>query len=357
MIIRPLRPTVILAIFIGLTAFAGDLLAQSPQRACNTNDPPLARGQRGVVADNQAFARNNRTYEFAIFGLAAANPDVTERPYEICLRYEFKNLSKERIQELSWKDAGVVHLSYVQPGEQIKWRPPDKSSETTQTDIGPTELYAFENAQATGRTVFSVRQHIDRSSTGQSSGGESSRYSLLQSFPELSSQLTEARASGDAVLAYHSRAGTFGYRTVTATFVSRGVFISIQSSAKASSSDRFASVNGQIRVTSKIAGPEAVYAPGLIALQKAGFRNEGTVRDRSAIFLKLLPDSTAALARSGQTYATSIGFRTPSNADTPSLFVVKHPVTVTIGDWSVCLMAETYSPVPVTLSEEYCQTR
>lgn len=307
------------------------------------------------MPDNQVFVRNSRNYEFTIFGLAAADPEVTEKPYEICLRYEFKNRSEENIQELSWIDAGIAHLSYVQPGKHIKLQR-SESSDTTQTATGPTELHAFENAQTAGRTVFAVEPRIIRPAPGQPSSGASSRYSLRQSFPELSSQLAEARASGDAVWAYYSSPHTLGYRTVNAAFESQGVVISIQSSAKISASDRFASVNGEIQVTSKITGPVAVYAPGLIALQKAGFGNEGTVRDRSAIFLKFLPGSTGVpLAGSGQTYVTSIGFRTPSNADTPSLFVVKHPVTVTIGAWSVCLMAETYSPVPVTLSETYCR--
>ena len=70
-----------------------------------------------------------------------------------------------------------------------------------------------------------------------------------------------------------------------------------------------------------------------------------------------LRDSTASLARSGQRNVTSTEFRKPLNIETPWLFVVKHPVTVTIGTWSVCLMAETYSPVPVTLSESKCPIR
>jgi hypothetical protein len=356
-LIRSLGPCAILTILVGLAAFPGHLYAQSQHRACNTSDPPLARGEPGVVADDQAFVRNNRSYEFTIFGLGAANPEVTNKPYEICLRYEFKNRGKEAIQELSWKDAGVAHLSYVQPGEQIKWRPPDKSSDTMQTDTGLTELHAFENAQATGRTVFSLEQRINRSPPGQSSSGASSRYSLLQSFPELSSQLTEARASGDAVLAYYSPRGTFGYRTLNVAFESQGVAISIQSTVKVSLSDRFASVNGEIRVASKMEGPVAVYAPGLTALQKAGFASEESVRDRSATFLKLLAASTGPLASSGPVYATSVGFRTPSSAGTPSLFVVEHPVTITVGAWSACLMAKTYSPVPVTLSEAHCRAR
>ena len=111
---------------------------------------------------------------------------------------------------------------------------------------------------------------------GQPSSGESSRYSLLQSFPELSSQLTEARASGDEDFAYHWPPRT--YRTVSATFESLGVIISIQSSVKVFASDRLASVNGDIRVDNKTPGPISVNASGLLALQKAGFRNEGSVQ-------------------------------------------------------------------------------
>jgi hypothetical protein len=347
---------VVLSILLTL-AFLAPLGAQSPHRQCNTADPALARGETGVIADDQAFLRRSRSVDFAIFGLGAANPEVTQDPYEICLRYEFENRSKEEIQELRWKDAGLANLSSLPPGQRHRM-PRRKSSNTRQVTTSNTDIYAFENAKATGRTVFAVQQSVARSAAAQPSGGGSSRYSLVEAYPALKQQLASAGATADAVTAFYLPERTSDYRTLSIGLELPDVVVAVESSATISPSDRFATVKGEIRISNnKLSGPVAVYAPGLNALQRARFANDGTVPGRSADFLKLLGDSAGPLSGSGTTYATSIGFRTASTTTTPSLFIVEHPVTITIGAWSACLIAETYSPVPVTLSDTHCRKR
>jgi hypothetical protein len=326
--------------------------AQSTHRACNDADPELSAKDKGVVVDDEAFTRNGRRYDFRIFGLGAANPADKEKPYEICLRYEFENRSNGEIQELRWKDAGIPRYPPISPGERIRSQI-DKQSTTMSTVTDDTTIGAFEGAAATGETVFAVQQTIDRSAAPQKDSGE--RYSLLAEFPGLRQQLTAAGASDDAVWALYAERNT-DYAPLNANLRSGLVAISIESSATVSPSDRFASIKGLIQVTSKIEGRVTVVAPALAALQQAKFADESTVQGRAAAFLKIVPQSKEPLPQSGPAFTPSITFRTLAGTGAPSLFIVEHPVTVTIGTWSVCVMAPAYSPVSVTLTDTHCRT-
>jgi hypothetical protein len=233
--------------------------------------------------------------------------------------------------------------------------PVRKASNRTDVGTSTTQLYAFENILAEGRIADILERTLLPANAIQPQGRVIQNFSLNESFPAMSIKLKAAGASTEAVPAFYLPSEKFVYPTLSIGLEIPEISISIQSSATIYPGDPFSSVTGEIRVKSTMTGPVAVYAPGLVALQTADFGSTASPEDRAAAFLALLPHSSAPLKISGSVYTRSFKFQTPKNRETPALFMVKHPVTVAIGKWSACLNAETYSPVPVALTEAHCQ--
>ncbi|WP_037447157.1 hypothetical protein [Sinorhizobium fredii] len=334
------------ATVLGITIFPTLALAQSPHRACNTADPPLARGETDVIPGDPKFVKSNGSvYEVSIFGLGKANPDVKEKPYDICLRYEFENRSGENIQEFRWRDAGVGHIQYLEPGMRFRI-PGNITSEVQTVTTSATDLHAFENIAATSRTVFAVQGTAAKPAKGL-------RFGSMES----NQKVVAAGAATEPVLAIALPSEERKFPPLIKGLESSKITISIQSTATVFPKDRFAQIVAEITFVSQMEGAVNVYAPTLSTLASANFTSEGSLDDRIAAFLEFLPKSSEPLKMSDSAYKHSVGVRTPEagGGDTPALFVAEHPVTVTVGEWSACLIAQTYSPVPVTLTDAHCR--
>jgi hypothetical protein len=333
------------ATILGAYIFPALALAESPYRACNTANPPLARGEADVVPGDARFnATDGRTYGVSIFGLGKPNPEVNNKPYDICLRYEFENSSGEEIQEFRWRDAGVGHIRFLKPG--VRYRIPRNAASNVQTVVDDeTDLYAFENIAAKSRTVFAVK------------GGAAKPAGINFGSLGSSEQLAAANAAIEPIVTIEVPPEQREYQALDMGVESPEVSVSIQSSATIYPMDRFAEVGAELRVTSRMEGAVTVYAPTLLAFENADFMQEESLAQKTDTFLAYLEKSDWPLKLTDSTYVRTIRVRTPEmGGDVPALFVGEHPVTITIGDWSACLIAQIYSPVPLTFSDARCRS-
>lgn len=347
--------TLTLVIFLGLIAWPPELQAQGQPRACTSHeagDQFLKSGDSGVVSDDGEFVRIGRSYPFSIFGAGAADPNFRQAPYRLCLRYEFRNNGKEDIQELGWPNAGVFQMSLpIKPGQQFGW---NIRTDTNTTSVGEatTHLRAFENASAAARTVFAEKLQINLTPADEGI----ITFSLTNTTSEFQRALENRKASV-TVKAIHLPSKPTEYAGVGIEMDSPDLVISIGSSAEIDPNDQVGTIENEIRLETKSNGKVAVYAPGFLALERTNMIPAYSLKEASSAFLLLLPDASAPLPMRDHSYRYSMKFGIAKDSKEPALFLVQNPITIAVGNSSVCLLAETYSPVPVSLSEEHCRNR
>jgi hypothetical protein len=328
-------------------------LAQDPARACTVSDPRLEESEAGVEPGIPIFHYNNDNYETKIYGLAVADPQITEPPFRICRRYEFENTSGHDIQELRWPDIPIGNIANTPPGKTYRFPKPVLNN-TREVGPGPTDLYAWEDIKAPSVTVFPKIVGLKKAQLDLERNWV---YALSpKAFPGALDGISVAGLSLDTTQSFYAPVEQFTYPELQSGIVSDDLSFLIFSRATVYPEKRYVESTFEIKASWQREGTPALHAPGVITLSKADFQEDQNIQARIQHFAATLGEHREDSGMSLLSQGLQLDYPLAKDEGQPVLFVVNQPIKFALGDWSACLMAPVYTAVPILLSsDEYCQ--
>jgi len=333
-----------------LVSSSGVVAAAGAPRACTIDDPLLSKTEQGVHASRISFENGNRRYTAEIRGLIQRNPLVVSS-IKLCRRYEISNLGDDNIEEFRWPDVGLGHVAVIPPGHapEFRWQR-DVIRKSEATGVDNTRLFAWENIVTYGTMVFP----LDASYLKSESFFEDGIFhkDLPTIFSDLFFDGLHVSYASQAIGTVSKFGKPVNFPELTASFFIADTEVNILSNARTYPSDKFVEVN--LVVSGEWSGDYTgeLYAPGLTAIMEDKISDSSDVRDYIFKYAKNLESQEPVPIKSGSAMTFDISYRTQDGVSDP-LHISEQPIRINIGEQSVCVLAEVYSPLPVSLDLTY----
>ncbi len=337
--------------------------AASTVKACSTEGAPLedsdqiiqeiSNGEAVFKKSNLEFFRQEEIYTMELYALGQADPSITLPPYSICRRYELINTSDEVIQALRWPDIKLPLYTKVKPKQRIRTT---RKSIHNSKQLGklPTELYIFENSSVTDQTVFPIKQVLDAGITNNNAHYQIHSLNSDLYLESSHTPLPEGLVL-DATQALYSPKDRFEYPILITSLLTDDFSFVAQSQATAFPDDEYVDSSSLIKIESSVLSDFAITAPGIVTLNSADFSEVNNVNDRIQHYAKLFLHKNSGVVSLANSQDFDFGYQLPEDVAQPVLFVVEQPVKIVTSDWAVCIFAQVYSPIPISISPTlYC---
>lgn len=335
---------------------AAPVLASPADKACSwsTGDPNLDPADADVTASNPMFERNAVYFRTQIRGIAAVDPASSSPTYLICRRYEFSNMSGHEIDEFRWPDIGFGPV-LAEPGAEFRI-PRHIPHNTTEIASGTTQLFAWENIEAAGVTVFPATTTPHRDAALEAEPGRMYAVEAAQ----FANALTDVGSEGmllEAGYSFFAVGPPVELPALRSGFSSQRERIDVLSSATLWPGDGFVSSRVELDYDWDREGEATIHAPGLAALESLEYNSGSDPGDVIATLKALTEEGGTLEVETGGATSFDLSFQLGEESGDPALYVVQQPILLRIGDWSACFLASVYAPVPISLaSEMYCGT-
>lgn len=320
---------------------------------------------RGRFSESTSI--NTYAAEFLIYGLGKTFPFPGPFPFKYCFRYEIANLGPSDIQELRWPHARLAGLSLLET-ERVVTVLVDEYASTDHIAEYSTELRAFGNAPAIVKTVLSGRAIEQAMAIGtlyhQGAGPDATVQvweldgieEVVRAFAESNSGINVQPAELTHVAAVPLAEEATEYPELRLVIATDGKLVDLRSNAAFFPSDRFATTGVDIEIVREdVEDPAHIFAPHISATRAVREKLPApeSIADDVREFLFAMTADT--VGRSLEDTEIQFAISLSADAGRHPLFIVRHPVTIRIGDWAVCLMVESYSTIPVSLySTGFC---
>lgn len=303
-----------------------------------------------------SFRWMNSEYPFITSGRGVLMGNQLPGPKRFCMQYRVTNTGSDIIERFRW-ELGRILRSDLAPGTIEKSIKFDVYSCHSQIEPQRADIGAFRSARAVVETQSPIRpsdRPEDLSCTGQVEmahagflGGDTLRL-VAESLPRegFDASVLSYRFAGDLT-------DDFSLVPLTTTFTSESFVISVRSTATYVSSDRVVILENSAEVTEAGDVEISIMSPFLAAVEEASvFDDVSTSTDR---FLAAMEGYSGAPVGEATSYLWSEGYPVRFETNQPSTYVAEFPLTVRIGESIVCIVAQAYSNVPVSTSDErYC---
>lgn len=320
----------------------------------SNSDPDLDPSDQAVTASDPMFTYDGTNYQTQIRGRIEVDPAVKGPPYRLCRRYEITNLSGDTIKALRWPDVGFGPVSETDAG--VGYRLPRHMQHNT-TDVrnDSTDLYAWENEPANGVTVFPATVESRKAELAPEPG---KMYAVDAT--AFADALTTIQPEGMFLAADYSffaPTETITLPVLESGFSSPLTTIHTRSSAALFPDDNAVSSVVEITYNWTRDGSATLYAPGISALALLDYTSGQNPTETIGALTDLTKESGARPVNSDESFKFNINYGLSEESDDPAVYVVEHPITLRIGDWSACFMTPVYAPVPISFDNEvHCET-
>ncbi len=345
--------TLVVAAWAPISAIAQQVQPQS--RACEnwTSDSKkeLKQGDVGVVSSSAMFDYSHRQYPFEALSLWGKNPTD---PDKICIRYSIKNMDSEKIEAVVWPDAGMY---FVDVGSK-KWKEWIRQASPPYPAIAAqSEIKAFQNSPQTVRALLpSAPKHTSSTSVQTYAWSEEAKlgyanYDVRKNMPEVVAALSSAGLGTESVTALGVGVN-IGRRLNFVTEFSGDNYSFAHYSSVVQNGNEFVFEEG-IKFKQLGSGMQ-VMSPFALAMESLQERTSSKDIIRFAALIGKY--RSVALKLEGGGFYRKITAPISKESDHPALFVVEHPVTVRIKGDTMCMSVTSYSPVPIQVGANYCET-
>jgi hypothetical protein len=297
------------------------------------------------------FDYSHHQYPFEALSLWGKHPTDPEK---ICIRYSIKNLDSEKIEAVVWPDAGMYFIN-LKSKEWKEWI--RQFSPPYPVIAGQSRIKAFQNSPQTVRALLpSAPKHATSSSALKYAWSEQSilglaNFDLQQNMPDAVLALSRAGLSPGNVLAIGVGVDVSKPLSLETEFYDGDYSFTHFSSVSPKGNDFVFEEGVKFK---KIGSDMQVMLPYALAMESLKERVSSKDVVRFADLIAKYRGSPLKL--DGGIFIRRVSVPISKDLHRPSLFIVAHPITVRNAGETMCMSVISYSPIPVEVGANYCET-